>query len=145
MSVVKWQTPAAIASLLTTGLNSLANNGYAVSAAVDNDTGKHRYADFELVATYGTNPSAGAFVSLFLVESVDGTNYADGDASIAPPATALIGIFPIRAVTTAQRVAIRQVALSPFKFKIVIRNETGQAMAASGNTVKYCTYNEEVV
>jgi hypothetical protein len=145
---VKWSSyAAALASGLTTELNSLANGSYsAVGSEIDNAASgaHHMYADFELGVTYGSAPSAGGYVALFLVQAIDGTNYQDGGGSVAPPATAWVGNFPLRQVTTAQRVALRHVLLPNSKFKLVAQNNAGQAMAASGNTLGYRAYNEEV-
>lgn len=145
---VKWSAyAAALASALTTELNALANGSYsAAGTEIDNAAaGTHYpYADFELGVTYGTAPSAGGYVALFLVMALDGTNYQDGGGSVAPPATAWVGNFPLRAVTTAQRVVLRGVLLPNAKFKLVAQNNAGQAMAASGHTLGYRAYGDEV-
>jgi len=144
MSLSKWSTLGTIVSALTTGLNSLAADARAISSALDNGSDRYLYGDFELVVTYGVAPSSGGYVALYLVRSADGTNYADGDASIAPPATAWVGNFPVRAVTTAQRVIIPRVLLPPALFKAVVQNKGGQAFGSSGNTVKYRPYAESL-
>lgn len=135
-------------SLLTTGLNSLANNGLAISSAFDNTIGAagdgYALCDLELVVTYGSAPTAGTGVSVWLVGSQDGTNYEDGDASITP-ARLPDAVFPLRAVTTAQRI-IRRVALPWGLMKATLKNDgTGQAMAASGNTLKLRPVTREAV
>lgn len=126
-------------SLLTTGLNSLANNARAISAAFDNTIGQtgdgYTLCDVELVVTYGTAPTANTGCSVWFLGSQDGTNYEDGDASTTP-ARAPDVVFPLRAVTTAQRI-IRRVWLPWGLMKVLLINDgTGQAMAASGNTLK---------
>src|SRR5438067_1989016 len=83
-------------------LNALTNNSQAIGGAVSNQTNKDRFANFRLNIKFQSNPSAGGYVALYIVYAVDGTNYGDGDASVAPPATAFVGNFPVRAVTTAQ-------------------------------------------
>jgi hypothetical protein len=138
MADIKYKagSPAAV---MTTELDGLANNARAISGAIDN-TVELDFWDVELVVTYGTAPSTGGTVELYLVESVDGTNYGDGDDAVAPPATALVGVFPLRAVTTAQRIMLRGVMVPPLNFKYVVTNKAGQAMAASGNTLKRLPY-----
>jgi hypothetical protein len=81
MADVKYKagSPAAV---MTTELDGLANNARAISGAVDNTADLDFWDDVELVVTYGTAPSAGGTVELYLVESVDGTNYGDGDADV---------------------------------------------------------------
>jgi hypothetical protein len=127
-----------IGSVLTTELNSLASAAFCTIGAAqgsDATTAADLFGDFELVATYGTAPTAGTTVDLYLVPSIDGTNYAD-----TPTATTakglMVGSFELRNVTTAQRIAIRDVPLPPGLWKAIVQNNGGQAMAASGNTVK---------
>jgi hypothetical protein len=135
-----------IATVLDTGLNTLAaTTGKAISGALDNTTDLAIWADLELVVTFGSNPTAGQVVEVYLVPSVDGTNYADGDASIAPPYPSLVAAFPVRAVTTAQRIAFRGVQLPPGLYKYQVSNKTGQAFAASGNTLKERRYGTQAV
>lgn len=126
-------------TLLSTGLNSLANNSLAVSSAYDNTQGQtgdgYTLCDLELVVTYGTAPGAGTGVSVWLLGSQDGTNYEDGDASTTPSRPPDF-VFPLRAVTTAQRIIRR--GLVPWGLmKALLKNDgTGVAMASSGNTLK---------
>lgn len=129
-------------SALTTELNSLATAAYsAASAAQDNTTNLDFWADFELNVTFGTNPTAGTSVDLYIVSSLDGTNYGDGGGAVAPPYTSYVGPFPVRAVTTAQRIELRGIQLPEGLWKaVVLNNGTGQAMAASGNTLLYRSY-----
>lgn len=144
MSFVKWSALGTLTTALSTELDALASNARAISGAIANATDKNRWAEFELNATFAVAPTAGGFCSLYAIPALDGTNYSDGDASIQPPETMLVGVFPVRAVTSAQRVHLRAIALPPTNFKLVLRNESGQAMTASGHTLKYRTYNEEV-
>lgn len=125
-------------TLLSTGLNSLANNSLAISSAFDNTQGQagdgYTLCDLELVVTYGTAPTANTAVAVWLLGSQDGTNYEDGDASTTPAKLPSV-TFPLRAVTTAQRI-IRRVWLPFGKFKALLKNDgTGQSMSASGNTL----------
>lgn len=137
------------ANQMTTELNSLANGSGAVaSTPYDNASNLALWASFELNVTYGTNPTAGSLVSLYLVPSADGTNYADATTGASPLVSPAyyVGGFWLRAVTTAQRVGLASagpgglVALPGLKFKCYVINSSGQAMAASGNTVSMVTY-----
>lgn len=128
-----------VGTLLSTELNSLANNALALSAAYDNTQGQtgdgYTLCDLELSVTYGTAPSANTAVAIWFLTSQDGTNYEDGSASVTPSRVADVTI-PLRAVTTAQLI-IRRTWLPWGKFKVLLKNDgTGQAMAASGNTLK---------
>lgn len=133
-----------VATLMTTELNSLANNGTAISSVAssgvyDNTVGGagdgYTLADVELVVTYGSAPTANTGVSVWFLSVPDGTNYEDGSGSITPGRMP-DAVFPLRAVTTAQRIG-RRIALPWGPFKTLAKNDgTGQAMAASGNTLK---------
>lgn len=126
-------------TLLTTELNSLANNALNISAAFDNTIGAtgdgYTLCDVELVVTYGTNPTANTGVSVWFLQTQDGTNYEDGSTSITPARLPDV-VFPVRATTSGQRI-IRRVILPWGVFKALLKNDgTGQTMAASGNTLK---------
>jgi hypothetical protein len=134
-----------IATLMSTELNSLANNtNVAASAAYDNTPSSGAgdgspLAEIELVCTFGTAPTAGTSIALWFLQRPDGTNYEDGSSSVTP-ARAPDCVLPLRAVTTAQRVVI-EVAIPPGPFIALARNDaTGQSLASSGNTIKIRPY-----
>jgi hypothetical protein len=129
------QVAGTIFSAMTTGLNSLANNGLVLSSATTLTETDYLYAEVELVVTYGSAPTANTAISIWFLRVPDGTNYEDGDASTTPVRAADV-VLPLRAVTTAQRIVA--VGNIPYgNFKILLKNDgTGQTMAASGNTLK---------
>ncbi len=131
---------------LDTQLNSLATaTASAAGSAQDNSTNLDLYADFVLSVTFGTNPTANATVDLYILPSVDGgTNYADAVVAATPAKNMLAGSFYVRAVTTAQVITITNVPI-PEKFKVMVINNTGQSMAASGNTLKYQSWHLQSV
>ena len=142
---------AAISSIATTELNALANNAGALGAEYDNSSGLYLYGLFELNVTFGTNPTAGNAVDLYIIPAPDGTNYDDAvtGASGAAPITTYVGGFPLRAVTTAQKVplglGLTLVNLPPTKFKAFLLNKSGQAFPASGSTLKMIPYRYQSV
>lgn len=150
MASVKYEA-GSIQTLASTELNSLANGSSALGAEYDNATNLYMWGLFEINVTWGTNPTAGALVNLYLIPAPDGTNYDDGSGSVAPPVTAYIGGFPVRAVTSAQKVQLggpgvpALVPLPPTKFKAVVTNNSGQAFPASGSTLKMVPYRLQVV
>lgn len=137
--------PAAITSMLTTELNSLAaGSGTNLSAAYDNATNCFLYGMFELLVTFGTAPTADTTFDLYLIPAPDGTNYGDGSASVAA-ANHVVGGFNMRAVTTAQRLNLWGVPLPPTLFKVNVFNNTDKAIAASANTLKMIPYGLKAV
>jgi hypothetical protein len=125
-----------------TELNSLANGSGILGTEYDNSngtTGLWPYLSLlELNVTFGTNPTAGSLISLYLITAPDGTNYDDTQAN----PMAFIGAFWLRAVTTAQKTNIipgggqAYILLPPCKFKLYVVNGSGQAFPASGSTIK---------
>lgn len=132
---IKHSAYATIATALSTELNSLANNSNsAASSAIDNTSALELVFDVELVTgSLGAAASAGARIDLFVLVSVDGTNYPDTSEVSAQP----ILSFPMQAQTGAQRVT-RALAFEnpPALMKFFARNVSGQALNASGNTIK---------
>jgi hypothetical protein len=132
-----------LTTLETTSLNSLAASTQVIgsAASISGDaTDADLYADFELVVTFAVAPTVDSEVRLYLIRSADGTNYEDGDSTLRPPAGASVGGFQVRAVTTAQRMIVRDVQLPPGLWKPLLVN-TNQAWAASGNTLKLRPHN----
>jgi hypothetical protein len=142
-SIGKWNAPSATVSVLTTGLNSLANNTMsAASSSIANQTNLDMYVDIEVVLA-SLSPTAGAYVGLYILESVDGTNFpAQSDADLRLTTSQLLVAIPIgTTATTAQRVAARNVLIPPGLFQIKLDNQAGVSLAASGNTVKFNAYD----
>lgn len=139
MAVIEKYLLGTSTSVITTGMNTLTNNSLVASSAYDNTVGQagdgYNFCFIELVATYGVAPTANTGVSVWFLSSLDDTNYEDGSSSITPSRAPNV-TFPLRAVTTAQRI-VRFVALPPGKMTFLLKNDgTGQSMAASGNTLK---------
>lgn len=146
MAIIKQNPYGTIATVLSTELNSLANNAYsAASAAQGSDTGAAEvYGDFELVIASYT-PGSNPVVELYLIRSVDGTNFENGGGSVVPSQDAYVGAFQIATGTGAKRAVLRDVPLPPGLWKAVVRNVTGGAFPASGNTLKVRPHSLQVV
>lgn len=118
----------------TTIANAAAQDG----SAIDNAANLDLFLTAEFVWSYGTNPTANRTVEMYLLYSVDGTNYEEESPA------ALIGSFSPPADTgTHRRVLIRAWPLRPFAFKLRLKNvDTGQTITV---TVNAFTHNEQVV
>lgn len=135
-----------VTSLATTELNSLANNaGVFCTAEFDNAASNALWlwGDFELIVSFGTAPGANVPVELYVIPAANGTDYASADTS-APPPNLFAGAWLVRNTTATQRLVIRQAALPPSRFRILVRNTTGQAFAASGNEIHLLPYRTQV-
>lgn len=134
MAIVK-QIYGTIASILTTELNSMANNASVLSGVTSLSEVGYLECDIEIVCTFGIAPTSGSGFSVWFIRAIDGTNYEDGDASIVPSRAPDL-VIPVRSVNTIQRIIICGY-VPPGNFQVLIRNDrTGQAITSSGNTLK---------
>lgn len=130
-----------VQTLLSTGLDSLADGSGALSSAFDNSgsTNLYMWGIFELfINSFGTAPNAGELVEMYLCDSIDGTNYADGSGGVSPVKNDVhyVAGFPVRAVTTDQRIAIpNPISIPSSGFKVLVINEAGQSFPSSGSTL----------
>jgi hypothetical protein len=135
----------AVANWLTTELNTLANSAANVlstlGAAFQNTTGR-QFADVEFLAGGTLTPVAGAFIELWLLRSLDGgTNYEDGSATVAPGRPADV-VIPVRAGTTiTPRGGQSGVWMPPGFYKPIVRNQTGVALPATANLIRFALYS----
>ncbi len=137
-------------TLMTTELNSLASSATLAAGAIStvggtsglfNNTagggglGGYTFGqwELELAAPAGTlTAGTGAFV--WLLTTVDGTNYEDGSNSVIPARPPDI-ILPVRAVSTTQRI-IRVLMMPQGNWYVLVSQNTGQTWGATLNTLK---------
>jgi len=142
-NIGKWNAPSATTTVLSTGLNSLTSGTMsAASSTISNQTNLDIYVDVE-VALAALSPTTGAYVALYILEAIDGSTFpAQSDADLRLTTTQLLTVVPIgTTASTAQRVAVRNVVIPPGAIQIKLDNQTGVALNASGNTVKFNAYD----
>ena len=149
MSVRQWKPSARAgnpATVMSTDLNSLADGAAVLSGALSNDANDELdlYADVELLFTAAAAPDADMTLDLYVVRSVDGTNFEDATAA-RPPASGYVGSFVSANSTGAQRLVVPRVELPPEDFKLLLVNNLGAALVASGNVLTALFYTEQVV
>lgn len=146
MAIVEKYLLGSQATLLSTELNSLANNCTILGSAYDNTVGQtsdgYTLCDLQLTVTFGSAPTANTGVSLWFLMAEDGTNYEtydtsqDATPSTSMPIMKLPVVFGVLAKTT-QQIITKQVSLPWGKFKPLLKNDgTGVAFPATGTTVK---------
>ena len=144
MGEVTWTNYGSWTTAISTDLNALADDGLAISSAIDNSTNKKLFVDIEVyLASVDLSTQTNPAIYIWLVARTDGTNFEDGGASIEP-ARMPDAIIPLREVNGAQRVFARMLMATPDQAKILVQNKTGATLAASGNTTKYNLYGETV-
>ncbi len=125
-------------SYLTTGLNSLADDGVVLGGAIDNSTNRHFYLKAEItLGSVDLSAQTSPSVQLRLVESLDGTNYEDNDDQCYAITV------PVAATNAAHMKISGVLDIPPGKFKLAVVNKTGAAFASTGNTVDYATFTPE--
>lgn len=130
----------AATALTVTGLNSLASGSYATSDAVNNTT--NLYLDYLVELTVANVVEAGNFQAVvYAISSLDGTNYSDNQSTNQPYAFKYVGMLPLNGTgpwrSAAMSVAAAFNGTIPPYFKLVILNDAGVTLAASGNSVQY--------
>jgi hypothetical protein len=146
---------AAPTTVLSTELNSLANNTLVVSSVggssgiFDNTIGNsgvsngYLLGDVQMVCSFGTTPTANTALLIWFLQTIDGTNYESGSASITP-ARAPDVVLPFIGQTASQIVTLHNVPLPAGKFYVLAQNSgSGQSLASSGNTVKIRPYTPQ--
>jgi hypothetical protein len=153
MSTIKYEA-AAVTTLMSTDLNALAaGSGAIATSAYDNATNLYLFGYFELQVDYVSAPTANGLIDLFLIPTVDATNYASTatGASEFAPLTTYAGSFQVQNSTAVQYLALGGpgapflISLPPLSFKAFITNNTSQAFPASGSTLKMVPYRYAVV
>ncbi len=138
--------PTSAASMLTTELNSLADDDLTSlgSAVLDNTTNRYEFAGFSLALGSAVDLSASTEpgYQIFLVPSLDSTGYDDGPDTTNEKIAqthwkCTVGFSP---VTAAQRASVDEVPIGPYKYKAVAKNKSGAAAPASGNILSVYTY-----
>ena len=136
MASFPWNTP----SSRTTGIASasIANAAGFVGSAIDNATNLDDTLDLQVTINCASAPTANTVLYVYLLFSLDGTNYEDGSTSLQPVKVPIASI-PARAVTGAQVVSVSGIPIPPQPFKIACWSALGQT---STTTVLADTYRK---
>lgn len=128
-----------LSSDIASGLNSLSNGSVQTSSAVDNSSD---LAQDYLVEIYidGTAATT-AWLEVRVAPSTDGgTNYATWESAVP------IGIIDLSVDLQRSVFSIAAAMfVAPQRFKILVKNNTGAALAGSGNYIKVQAVNNEAI
>jgi len=135
-------------ALTTSAINSLASATYVSAGDITIASATKTPLDMfiEVEVTPGT-VSSNKQVVVFLKESIDGTNFTTGPESgtttTDEPNLVFLGVIPCNTNSTLQR-GVFSVApvcggILPHTVRVIVKNETGAALAASGHAVYYQT------
>ena len=131
-------------SLTTTAMDSLANSTYVVAGTITHATNDPLDVLLEVKVTPGT-VSGNKQVVVFAQKSLDGTNFETGPTSGSTatdePVLTQIGVVPCNTNSTAQTKVFSLAAAYggtlPHSSKIVVKNDSGASLAASGHHVYF--------
>lgn len=114
---------------ITITLASLANAATAVSNAIDNSSSLYIGADVQIKFKTGAAVSGSGTLDVYMVRSLDGTGtlYDDSSANTAT----LIDNFPAP-TSAATQVVSMSIEVLPSRWKLVVVNNTGDALDSSG-------------
>lgn len=135
-----WEDLGTPVALLGAELNELGNTDSILSGEIDNASGK-RYIALEVVVAEQAAARTTARIAVHICPSIDGTNFGDETA----PIPELVCQFALDLAVTARRVVRVNLLVPPGKSKLKLTNDTGQAFAATGNTLRYVLYGEKTV
>ena len=122
-------------------LASLASGAARIGAAIDRGATRSRKMQFELQVDFGTSPTKGTTVDLYLVTSSDNTNW---DGGTAPTDSALgsvdtlpqlvyVGSLVLDDITSPmQRATFEIENAARYIAPVVHNNGTGQSLTATG-------------
>jgi len=130
-------------------LKGLAAAGQKLGNEIDptGASARNLMMDMQLKVRFLTAPAAGAYVEVFAIQAVDGTQYSDGDDTVTPSLSAMLGTFPARAVATQQFIALRGVVApaTKFKFLVINRGSTAFTNTDAENILSYRMYDVDIV
>lgn len=129
------------ATALSTELNALANqSNSAAGSTIDNSAGtKGIYADWKFVSGGAITTTGVPRIWVWLLRTMDGTNFEDGGASVTPGRAPnfMIGLRVGSSITP--RSIEPMVLMPPGQFQTLAQNNLGVGMAATNNNITYRT------
>ena len=139
--------PSGTRTLLTdSALNSLASATYVNAGTVNVSAVDPLDVVVEVEATPGT-VSGNKQLAVFVQVSFDNTNFSTGPVSgttaTDEPNLRFLGALPLNTNSTLQRGAfsvMSALGYVPPYFKVIVKNDSGAALAASGHAVYHTSY-----
>lgn len=131
-------------ALTTTALNSLASGTYVSAGSLTHNTNQPLDVLVEVTATPGT-VSGNKQLLVYAKASLDGTNQTTGPetgtTTTDEPNLYFVGALPLNTNSTTQTrvfsLAAAYGGVLPYASEIVLRNDSGAALNASGGSVYY--------
>ncbi len=123
-------------------LASISTGANYLGSEINNAANLDEFADIEVVWSFGTNPTAGQPLKVYILYAFDGSNYEDGagvgtgSGDVDPFPHSLVDTIGVLADTGTHRVLLRDIPLEPYKFKVLVMNDaTGQTATVTVNVI----------
>lgn len=128
-------------AVASTSLNALASGSYALGAAINNvpssgTTVAYDMADLLIKLSSAVTAGSGSVgITVWILPSVDGTNYPTppGASAAAAPA-GLSYVFPMVASVSTSNIACMNIPIPPYNFKVQIQNNLGVTFPATNTS-----------
>lgn len=124
-------------SLTTTGLSTLASGTYVASNVYTANTNQPMDVIIEVDVATTNTPINNKQVVVFIVDSLDGTNYRSGPTSgttgTDEPNLRSMGVVPLASASTTEIATFSVFAALgyvPYSFKVVLKNDLGVALTS---------------
>jgi len=115
---------------ITITLNNLDNGSTATSNAIDNSS--NLYQDYLIEITIAGTAAANAYCEVRLLASEDNSAFGTWESGI-PLGNVMLSATP----NTGHFSLLNSLYQAPKYFKIAVKNSTGAALSASGNSASY--------
>jgi hypothetical protein len=140
MASILWDSADA-SVVMSTEMSSLQPELGCISQEINNSSGLYLFNDVELfLDTNIQTPKYGSIIELYLLSAINNTDFEDGNSSINPSPSSLVGVFNIMPSTNPQRQTLKQITIPPCKYKYLIINKTGNNLPLNNNTLKIIPY-----
>ena len=126
--------------LATTELDALPNNNRKLLSEVDNSVSPKGFIDIRL--TLGEIAQARAInacVDVYLIPSMNGVDYLLGE-SVDPSINMFLSSMNFRDTINSETDIIMFQRIPVGKFKLLLKNRTGEPLSATGNILSYRIY-----
>ncbi len=124
-------------ALTVTDLGTLASGTYVTSAAYTANTNQPLDVIVEVEIATTNTPAGNKLLSVFVKESLDGTNFRSGPESGTTTTDEqnlrFLGSIPMNSVATTQRGTFsiaEPLGYCPYAFKVVLKNDLGVALTS---------------
>jgi hypothetical protein len=143
MATVSWSSTLQAPHIALSGTATIGNNTNLLGSTL-NPSG-FMFSTWDLFCQFHVAPTAGGYVDLYLLPSVDDITFSAGGTSVTPPSTAYIGTFPtFQNANSGMHLPLVNIPLTPLQVKPLIRNVSGQTIPANSGTLTVRLYNEVV-